>query len=601
MSAKFVSQRNIAFCVYEVFDVESLTQHSYFQNHTRETLDLVMDTALKMGKNLLQPYLREMDKNPPEFLDGRVKVHPIMREIMKAFGEGGWIAARSPHYLGGQQLPELITTALIFIFCAANYSASTFFMLTAAAARLIQSFGSQDLIETYIPKMFSGLWQGTMAITEPQAGSSLGDITTKAEPTNQGYYKIRGQKIFISAGDHDAVENVIHLLLAKIPGAPSGVKGISLFLVPKKRISEHGRLESNDVNVTGIYHKLGYRGNPITQLSFGENDDCHGYIVGEPHHGLSYMFQMVNEARIWAGTGAAAIASAAYHEALEYATKRPQGRRFHEKDPASPPVSIINHPDVKRMLLFQRSIVEGSLSLLLQCSKYSDLLNVLEGEKKENVSLLLNLLTPVVKTYPAEMGIHSVSQGLQCLGGYGYCDEFPLEQLYRDARVHPIHDGTTGIQALDLLGRKILMKNGKAFSLYLQEVGCAINAGLVDSTLRPYAKRLQEALKKLHNITSHLTQYALKEDPEMFLADATLYLELFGIISIAWQWLLQGLCANRALQKNPSEGDAQFYLGKLFAFRYFFHYELPKSEGLIMRLKESDGLSVEMKEEYFAD
>jgi alkylation response protein AidB-like acyl-CoA dehydrogenase len=457
VAEKFVSVRNLRFLLYEVFHVESLTQYPYYEEHSREIFDIVLDTAVKIGKDLLRPYLQEMDKHPPEFVDGGVKVHPMVRTLMKECGEGGWIAASAPYALGGQQLPLMISAACRFIFSAANYSASVYPFLTSGAAHLIEAFGSQGLIETYIPKMFAGQWQGTMALTEPQAGSSLSDITTSAEPTEHGYYKIRGQKIFISTGEHDGVDNVVHLMLAKIKGAPHGVKGISLFVVPNKRMDEDGQLVPNDVNVTAIYHKLGYRGAPITQLSLGESGDCRGYLVGEPHRGLMYMFQMMNEARIDVGAGAAAIASAAYYASLEYARERPQGRRLTQKDPTLPPVPIIEHADVKRMLLFQRAVVEGSLSLLLQCAQYADMIRVSEGSEKERCDLLLDILTPVAKTYPSEMGILSVSQGLQCLGGYGYCDEFPLELYYRDARIHPINEGTTGIQGLDLLGRKVII------------------------------------------------------------------------------------------------------------------------------------------------
>jgi butyryl-CoA dehydrogenase len=310
-----------------------------------------------------------------------------------------------------------------------------------------------------------------MALTEPEAGSSLADITTMAEPTDHGYYKIKGQKIFISAGDHDGADNVIHLMLAKIKGAPAGVKGISLFVVPKKRIDEKGQLVSNDVVTSGVFHKLGYRGCPIAQLSMGDSDNCRGYLVGEPHQGLLLMFQMMNEARIGVGAGAAAIASAAYYSALDYTKTRLQGRKLSTKDPTLPQIPLIEHPDVKRMLLFQRSVIEGALSLLMQAAKYADLAIVLTGEEKEKNELLLDLLTPVAKSYPSEMGILSVSQGVQCLGGSGYCDDYPLEQYYRDARIHPIHEGTTGIQGLTLLGRNVTMKGGKAYKLYLEREG----------------------------------------------------------------------------------------------------------------------------------
>jgi len=601
MAERFVSKRNLKFILYEVFDVEAFNRYEYFQEHDREIFDMVLETALRIGKDLLQPTLGEMDKNPPEFIDGKVKVHPMVRPFMKECGEGGWIAAGAPFELGGQQLPLMISGAFRFILSAANYSASVYPLLTSGAAHLIESFGTQDMIDTYIPKMFSGDWQGTMALTEPQAGSSLADITTLAEPTGRGYYRMRGQKIFISAGEHDGVENVIHLMLAKIKGAPPGVKGISLFVVPNKRIQENGQLVPNDVNVAGIYHKLGYRGSPITQLSLGERDDCRGYLVGEPHKGLFYMFQMMNEARIDVGLSAAAIASAAYYAALEYARERPQGRRLSEKDPTLPPVPIIEHPDVKRMLLYQRAIVEGSLSLILQCCKYSDMIRVSDGEEKERFGLLLDLLTPAAKTYPSEMGIISVSQGLQCLGGYGYCDEFPLEQFYRDARIHPIHEGTTGIQGLDLLGRKVIMQDGRALVLFLEEVEKTIQKGQKISVLQPYAHRLHDACENLKGVTSHLVQLALKQKAELFLADATLYLEFFGIISVAWQWLLQALPVQKALKKDLSDSETLFYKGKFYTFRFFFHYELPKIEGLVKRLMESDGLTVEMETSFFVD
>jgi len=542
-----------------------------------------------------------MDKNPPELVDGQVRVHPSMKQFLKECGEGGWIGSNSPYDIGGQQLPLMIAFACRFIFSAANYSAMVYPLLTDGAAHLIEIFGTDDLKETYIPKMYSGEWQGTMALTEPQAGSSVGDVAATAELTDEGYYKIRGQKIFISASDHDAVENVVHLLLARVKDAPPGVKGISMFVVPKMRPEEDGSLVSNDVSIAGLYHKLGYRGSPITQMSMGENDDCRGWLVGDENKGLFCMFQMMNEQRIDVGLGASGIASAAYYASLEYAKERPQGRRLSEKDPSRPQVPIIEHPDVKRMLLFQRAVVEGSLSLCFQCAVYVDLENVLDGEEKEKYSLLLDLLTPVAKSYPAEMGILSVSQGLQVLGGYGYCDEFPLEQHYRDVRIHPIHEGTTGIQGQDLLGRKVRVKDGKAFKLFVEELEKTISSAEDFPDLKSYARELRDALEKLRHTTNYLMDVAAKENPEIFLADATLYLELFGIVTVAWQWLLQAVVLNKGLTDNPSGAETDFLQGKLYAFRFFFSYELPKIEGLIQRLTNSDGLTVEIKVRHFSD
>jgi len=556
MAEKFVSERNLKFLLHDVFDVSSLTQFPYYEEHNREIFDMVIETALKIGKDLLKPYLQEMDKNPPQYVDGQVKVHPAMKAFLKECGEGGWIGSNAPMEVGGQQLPLVIAFACRFIFSAANYSAMVYPMLTDGAAHLIESFGSEELKETYIPKMFSGEWQGTMALTEPQAGSSVGDITTVAEPTDEGYYKIRGQKIFISASDHDAVDNVVHLMLARIKGAPPGVKGISLFVVPKFRPEKDGQRVFNDVNIAGLYHKLGYRGSPITQMSMGENDDCRGWLVGEPHRGLAGMFQMMNEQRIDVGLGAAGTASAAYYTALEYAKERTQGRPLSAKDPSQPQVPLLEHPDVRRMLLYQRAIVEGSLGLLFQCARYADLEIAMSGEEKQDYSLLLDLLTPVAKSYPAEMCILSVSQALQVLGGYGYCDEFPVEQYYRDVRIHPIHEGTTGIQAQDLLGRKVRIQDGKAFALFVEEVSKTIASANEESVLKPYAEALEKALESLQKVTKYLVDLAGKERPEVFLADATLYLELFGIISVAWQWLHQGLFIQKGIKDNPSGAEA---------------------------------------------
>lgn len=601
MAEKSVSLKNIRFMVYEVLEGERLAGFPYYEDHGRESFDLVLETASKIAQRLLRPNLKGMDQYPPELEKGRVKVHPAVREFMRECGEGGWISASAPYEMGGQQLPLIIKSASSFIFAAANYSASVYPMLTTGAAHLIESFGSPELKDFYIPKMFSGEWQGTMAMTEPQAGSSLADIITRAEPTTDGYYKITGQKIFISGGDHDGVDNVVNLMLARIKGAPAGVKGISLFVAPKLRPRKEGGLEPNDISITGVFHKMGYRGCPITQLSLGENNDCRGWLVGQPHQGLACMFQMMNEARIEIGIGAAGIASAAYYAALEYAGQRPQGRKPGMKDPASPQVAIIQHPDVKRMLLFQKAVVEGSLALLLQCALYSDFQRAMEGEQREKYALLLDLLTPIAKSFPSEAGIVSCSQALQVLGGYGYCDEFPVEQYYRDCRIHPIHEGTTGIHGLDLLGRKILMKEGGAYRLFLQEIENAVRSGRRRQVLAPYAQRLEQASQYLGEVTERLLQISKTGGAELFLADATVYLEFFGLIAIAWQWLLMGLAAQRSLEKPHSDNDKAFYQGKLQTMKYFFHYELVKIEGLGRRLLEADGLTVETSELHFAD
>ncbi|MBI9089654.1 MAG: acyl-CoA dehydrogenase [Desulfobacterium sp.] len=601
MSGKFVSEKNLNFLLYEIFDVESLTRSGRYGQHSKKLFNMVVKAATQLAKNRLYPILDDMDKHPPELVDGRVKVHPDVKSLMKAYGEGGWIGSGFPEEHDGEGLPIIIANVCRFIFAAANYSASVFPELTAGAAELILTFGSQALIDTYLPPMLAGQWQGTMALTEPQAGSSLSDIATTAVPTDQGYYRIKGQKTFISAGDHDGVDNVVHLMLAKIEGAPQGSRGISLFVVPKLRPDTTNTLVSNDVTVAGVYHKLGYRGAPITELSMGENNDCRGFLVGKENRGLSCMFQMMNEARLGVGLGATAIATAAYYAALEYAMERPQGRPLTQKDPATPQIPIIEHPDVKRMLLFQRAVVEGSLSLCLQCCLYADRVRVTSGEEKERNNLLLDLLTPIAKSYPSEMGILSTSQAIQCFGGYGYCEDFPVEQYFRDARIHPIHEGTTGMQGMDLLGRKMVMNNGKAAMFFMEEVTRTIATAREIPEIDPYAALLAQALERLQKVTGHLFTLAGEKGPEVFLADATLFLEMTGIVAIAWQWLIQAVGAHKALKKGCKQKDERFYQGKHFTFRYFFRYELPKTLGLAQRLMDNDPITMEMTTERFND
>ena len=600
MADKFISIRNLKFLLFEVFDVLSLSEYPYFSQHNQKIYHLVLDAAMKLSTRLLHPIFEEMDRNPPELVAGQVKVHPAVAGIMKEFGKGGWIGATFPAASGGEQLPGMIASACFMMFFAANYSAGVYPGLTTGAARLIDSFGNEALKKTFLKNMLSGKWQGTMALTEPQAGSSLSDIATTAVPTDYGYYKIRGRKTFISAGDHDGVENIVHLMIARIVGAPAGARGISLFVVPKMRPDAKGYLASNDIAVSQIFHKMGYRGAPIAELSIGDKDDCRGYLLGEPHRGLAYMFQMMNEERIGVGLGAAAIASAAYHAALNYCKHRSQGRKLMEKDPASLQIPIIQHADVKRMLLFQRAVVEGAFSLLMQCSRYEDMIRVASSQEKNRYRLLLELLTPVAKTYASEMGILSASQSIQCFGGYGYCQDFPVEQHFRDMRIHPIHEGTTGIQGMDLLGRKVVMENGKAFALFLEEVQRAMESARKFPALQSLVKQLNHAVKKLQEVTFQLIVTANK-GPEIFLADATLYLEFFCAIAVAWQWLLQAVAVQKAQAGALSAAESDFYQGKFFTARYFFAYELPKISALAQRLSDGDPLTVEMQPEYFSD
>ena len=607
MATTYFSKRNLHFLLHEVFKAEELTKYDYFSAHDQETFNLVLDSATHIADTLMHPYLREIDKNQPELRNGQVKVHPKVREYLSAMGEAGLIGAGFSFEHGGQQLPEMISSCVGFILMAAN-NGMMYTGLTAGAAHLITSFGSPELIEAYVPQLLNGTWQGTMALTEPQAGSSLSDVTTSATPLadestetagQPGAYKLNGQKVFITAGDHDAVDNIIHLVLGRIDGAPKGTKGISLFVVPKYRSSEHGNPVDNDVVSTGVYHKMGQKGVPAMHLTMGSSDNTIGYLVGETNQGLSYMFQMMNEARIGVGMTAAAIATAAYYAALQYARERPQSRRLNEKRQLDvPQTAIINHPDVRRMLLFQKSVTEGSLSLLLEAARLYDISQVAKGEEQENAFLLLDLLMPVAKSYPSEMGVQSVSQSVQTFGGYGFTEDFPVEQLYRDIRITPIYEGTTGIQAQDLLGRKMTMKGGKAPQLLVAEVGRTIaEAGTYDA-LKPYADKLVAELKRMQEVMASLLPHAQKGDMERYLSDATLFLELFGIVLIAWQWLKQAVVAEQALlTKNPQGDELAFYEGKLHTMKFFFHYEVPKTLGLAQRLTDPEVLTIVTEKE----
>lgn len=593
MATTYFSKRNLQFLLHEVFKAEELTQYEYFSAHDRETFNLVLDSATYIADTFMHPYLKEVDKNQPELKNGQVTVHPKVKEFMQAMGDAGLIGAGFSFEHGGQQLPEMVSSLVGFILMAAN-NGMMYTGLSSGAAHLITSFGSPELTEFYVPNMLTGQWQGTMALTEPQAGSSLSDVTTSATRQPDGSYKIKGQKVFISAGDHDAVDNIVHLMLARIDGAPKGTKGISLFVVPKYRPDGQGGFVDNDVQSTGVYHKMGQRGVPAMHLTMGSNDNTVGYLVGQPHQGLPYMFQMMNEARIGVGMTAAAIATAAYYAALQYAKERPQSRRLNEKNLLdAPQTPIINHPDVRRMLLFQKAVTEGSLSLLVEAARLYDISHVAEGEDKENAFLLLDLLMPVAKSYPSEMGVQSVSQSLQTFGGYGFTEDFPVEQLYRDIRITPIYEGTTGIQAQDLLGRKMTMKGGKAPQLLFAEIGKTIaEAGTFDD-LKPYADQLTGELKRTQEVFTALVPHAMKGDTERYLADATLFLELFGIVVIAWQWLKQSIAAKQAiLTQNPQGDDLVFYEGKIHTMKFFFHYEVPKTLGLAQRLKDNEVLTI---------
>ena len=464
MSETLLSSRNLAFELYEVLDAQALTQRERFAEHNRETFDAAIATARGIAEELFAPHNRKNDEHEPQYVDGAAVLIPEVEPALRAFHEAGFLNATRDFEHGGMQLSNLLSQACFAHFQSANIATSSYSMLTMGVANLIEAFGNDEQKARYLQPIIDGRFFGTMCLTEPHAGSSLSDIRTKAEPHADGSYRIKGNKIFISGGDQPISENIVHMVLAKLPDAPPGVKGISLFLVPKFHVNDDGSLGArNDVTLAGLFHKMGWRGTTSTALNFGDNGECVGYLVGKPHHGLSYMFQMMNEARIGVGMGAIMLGYAGYLYSLDYARNRPQGRHADGKDPTSPQISIVEHADVRRMLLTQKAYVEGAFDLGLYAARLFDDTQTLTTEEERRKALeLLDLLTPIVKSWPSEFCLKANELAIQILGGHGYTREYPVEQYYRDNRLNPIHEGTHGIQSLDLLGRKVSMNNGAA-------------------------------------------------------------------------------------------------------------------------------------------
>lgn len=591
MAAKSFSRRNLDFTLFEVLNIGKLNQYEYFKAHDSETFGFILDAATDIADKM-RPTFTDSDRKQPELIDGQVKVHQGVHEFVKTFREAGLLAAPFSAEWGGMQLPKTVAAAIEFIMGSAHNSFVMYTDLTKGAANLIDTFGTNEQKSIFLPKMLSGEWLGTMCLTETQAGSSLSDVATTAYPQPDGTYKIKGQKIFISAGDQDITDNIVHLVLARIEGAPKGTKGISLFIVPKNRLDTEGG--HNDVTSIGIYHKMGQKATPAMHLEFGAKDNCTGYLLGEANRGLPQMFLMMNGARLGVGMGGVHIASAAYYASLQYAQERPQGRRLNEKSALGEPTTIVHHPDVRRMLFLQKAFVEGTLCFILKCYQYLDLEKAYKyatPSVSKRYNALLELLTPVAKTYGAEGGIVSVNNGLQVLGGYGYTEDFELEQMARDVRIMSLYEGTTGIQAQALLGRQIPLNSGQSVSYWLEEVLSDIAIAEEYDALKPYTNILKTEITHWQNLTQALLSKA--EDPEVFLADATLYLEMFGILNIAWQWLTMAAVAQNALEnKNPQGDEKVFYESKLHTMRYFYHYEIPRLKALSTRLLDPSVLTL---------
>lgn len=590
MKNDYASLETIKFLMHSVHQANDVLGKGRYSSYDAESANLFLDAIKDFSDAELFPYIKEMDEKPAHYKDGRIHIHPQFEKIIKQSSELGLVSSFFDEEVGGLQMPSMLFHAAYLLMEAANNHVTGYLGLTAGSANLIASFGSQKLKDTYLPNMLSMKWMGTMCLTEPQAGSSLSDIVTSAARNEDGSFAITGQKIFISAGDHQYAENIIHLVLARIEGAPTGTKGVSLFVVP--RVTESGEAQ---VTTVAEFEKLGQRGYCTSHLGF---EGAKGYLVGEENKGLSYMFQMMNEARIATGRMGAGIASAAYYASLQYANERPQGRKLNisgKKDLDEGQTLIINHPDVKRMLLLQKAIVEGSFALVSQSAYYVDREETAEStEEKEKYNLLLELLTPIVKTYPAEKGMESVSQGLQVLGGYGFCMDFILQQYHRDIRIISIYEGTTGIQSLDLMGRKIGLAKGKALELLGAEIQATVQSAMQHDNLKPEAQTLLMNLVLVQEVMQSLMPIAQSGNFEKYLADATLFMDMMGTITVGWQWLKMAVSAQEMLASGDSSYSQSFLNGKIHAMQFYYKYEMSRTKGLAKTIQNTAELTLDI-------
>jgi alkylation response protein AidB-like acyl-CoA dehydrogenase len=590
--SRILSRRDLDFLLYEWLDVTSLTTRERYREHSKEVFDSVLDLYEQLAADAFAPHNRDSDENEPRF-DGRaVHLVPAIGHALSLLAESGLNGSTLDAAYGGGQLPHAVHRAGFAWLQAANTATAAYAMLTAANASLLSTYGTAEQIDRFVRPMVEGRFFGTMCLSEPQAGSSLSDVATRALKTSDGTYRLFGNKMWISGGEHDLSENIVHLVLARIEGAPAGVKGLSLFIVPKYLVAADGSLsDRNDVVLAGLNHKMGNRGTTNTVLNFGEGafepegaSGAVGYLVGEQNRGLECMFHMMNEARIAVGANAVALGYTGYLHALDYARTRAQGRPFGDKDPTAPQVPIVNHPDVRRMLLASKSYVEGGLALVLYAARLLDESLTAEDEsERERAALLLEVLTPIVKAWPSTWCLKANDLAIQVHGGYGYTREYPVEQFYRDNRLNPIHEGTDGIQAIDLLGRKVRMRDGAGLSVLVESILGAVERAPAE--LKAEGDLVRVAIERIVVVTDTLWASG---DPGLALANATLYAEALGHVVVAWMWLEQLIAAaGRA---------GEFYDGKRAAARYFFTYELPRIGPHLDLLATADSLLLDLDE-----
>ncbi len=573
-------QRDVAFMLHDVIGVERLCNQPLFAGQSREDYDQMLALAEQVATEAWEPMAVPLDVHEPTFDGTSVHIIDGAREALQAFWDAGFQTATFGQDRGGMGLPFCVAQGISAWFNAANVSLNGYTMLSVGVGNMLVAHGSEDQIETYLPPILAGKWTGTMCLSEPHAGSGLADIRTRAEPQADGTYRLFGSKMWISAGEHELSENIVHMVLAKIPGGPAGTKGISMFIVPKF-LADGSR---NDVRLIGLNHKMGFRGTTNCALNFGDADGAVGYLVGEAHQGLPYMFHMMNEARIGVGLGAACIGYTGYLHALAYAKDRKQGRSPDNRDPNSPMVPIIEHADVKRMLLQMKSYVEGGLMLVLYAAFLVDLEKTGEGAEAQDASELLGLLTPIVKSWPSEFGLRANETAIQVLGGAGYTRDYPVERLYRDNRLNHIHEGTRGIQGMDLLGRKVPQAGGAGIKRLAAEIAATVAEAKAVPDLAALATQLEAAAADAGRTTGAMLAAAGEAGTSAYLANATIYLDMLGHVVVGWLWLKQALVA-QALLRDATGEEAVFLSGKITAAQYFYRYELPvtRTQGDLLR------------------
>ncbi|WP_317928432.1 acyl-CoA dehydrogenase [Halioxenophilus sp. WMMB6] len=596
-----LNERELDFLLYELLDTEKVLSRPRYTEHSREVFDATLATARTVAEKYFANHYAKGDQCEPTFDGKKVSIIPETKEAWDNFSEAGFLVAHYDYDQGGMQLPETVLRAAMGYFFAANIATAAYQLLTLGAANLINTFASDEQKALYLPLLQNGSCAGTMAMTEPNQGSALGDIRTIAKPADDGSYRIFGNKMFISGGDQCLTENILHLVLAKIEGAPAGVKGISLFLCPKFLVNADGSPgERNDVALAGLLHKMGYRNTTSTVLNFGEKDGAVGYLVGEPHKGLSYMFQMMNEARIGVGLGAASLGYQGYLASLDYARERRQGRLPSSKDPLSAQVTLIEHADIRRMLLAQKAYSEASLAMCLYASSLLEDSHTGEtAEQREKAFRLLDLITPIVKSWPSRYGIVANDHAIQILGGAGYTREHPIEQYLRDNRLNPIHEGAEGIHGLDILGRKVVVNGGADFELLMSEMDETINAATSMDRCAALAAPLKSACAALSETTVTL-RGELSKNSDKTLSNATIYLDAFGRVFAAWIWLKQAVVSEQALSSGAkSIDDEHYYRGKLQAAQYYVQWELPQLQAQLDLLNRFDNTTLAMHPDWF--